>query len=318
MKIFKNYSDFLYEKKINQSTDLFKIYLGIKKSSNHIWWTYKEFASNNFFIQITEDNIYKFDVNPNLPILNYSSEIIKKLLKEKRIRDENIINHPNFIKISGSKKHFHDFIGQDDNLPKTVYTQKEAFNLNFPIIAKPSNGHSGLGIKIFYSPDELKKNNLEQFDIFSEYIDKKEEHRFFNYKGKQIFWMERKPLNKKAKNGKGEVDEKMMFQYIKKNVNYIPDDIKQVLKKFCDKLKDLPFICLDVLRDKNDKIYVIESNAQPGVPFDSTVVIYKEIFKDFYGRPVNEETEFILNQYSKELVEKTLLKDNKRFIDESS
>ena len=53
---------------------------------------------------------------------------------------------------------------------------------------------------------------------FSEYIDKAEEHRFINFKGKPIFWMERTPLNEKAKTGKGSAKEEMEFGYAKRDL----------------------------------------------------------------------------------------------------
>jgi hypothetical protein len=318
MKFFKQYGDYLFEKKSNEDADLFKVYLAVKRSSGHRWWTYKGFAADNFFLQITEENIDKFKVDPSIPVLTYSTEIVKNLLEDGKIKEENIINKPEFIKLSGSKKDFHEFIGEDENMPATVFTQKAAHELNFPIIAKPTSGHSGLGIQVFQTAKELSESDESKFDLYSEFVDKKEEHRFINYKGKPIFWMERKPINDKAKNGKGKADEQTMFQYIKRNVDDIPEDMLKVLAKFCEKLKDLPYICFDIMRDKADKIYIIESNSQPGVPFDSTVVIYKAVFEDFYGRPVSPETEKILDDYSKKLIKKTISRDNGRFKDESN
>ena len=73
--------------------------------------------------------------------------------------------------------------------------------------------------------------------------------------------------------------------------------VKQLLDRFdldISKLKpfsffkDLPFICFDVMEDKSGKLYVIESNSQPGVPFDATIQIYRQIFKDFYGKDVKD------------------------------
>jgi hypothetical protein len=68
-----------------------------------------------------------------------------------------------------------------------------------------------------------------------------------------------------------------------------------------------------MMKDKNGKIFVIESNAQPGVPFDSTVQIYKKIYEDFYGKPLDEKSLQKLDEYSKEMVERTLKRDSGRF-----
>ena len=64
---------------------------------------------------------------------------------------------------------------------------------------------------------------------------------------------------------------------------------------------------------KDGKVYVIESNAQPGVPFDSTVEAYKKVYEDFYGKPIDEESMKKLDEYSKQMIEKTLEKEKGRF-----
>lgn len=307
----KSFYQFINEAK---DADLFKCYLAVKRSSGQRWWTYKGFAGDKFFIQIHEDNIDSVDLDKSLPILNYNTDITLKMI-EKGCSVDNVYNKPEFIKNSGSKEKFHKLVGDDINLPKTAYSKEEALKIGFPLIAKPTDGHSGIGIQVFKNEEEFEKADHSKFDIYSQFIDKAYEHRFFNFKGEPFFWMERKPLNEKAKSGGGKAGEEMNFQYIKRNVEDIPENYKKVLKKYCDMMKDLPYICFDVMEDKSGKIYIIESNSQPGVPFDSTIQIYKIIFKDFYNRELDKETNDILDEYSKEMVAKTLKKDNGRFKD---
>jgi len=304
----------LFEEFSNDSA-LKKVYLATRRDSGQRWWSYKGFAGDKFFIQVTENNIDKIDINPDYPILNYHSSIINQLLKEKRIKEENIYNHPKHISKSGSKEEFHKLVGEDENVPKTVYSKNEALEkLNFPIIAKPSNGHSGIGIQIIKKPELIEDLDEKIFDTFSEYIDKAEEMRFFNFKGQPIFWMERTPLNAKAKNGDGDAKEEMEFGYARRDVKNIPTEYKKVLDKFCKIYEDLPYMCFDMMKSKDGKVYVIESNAQPGVPFDSTVEAYKKIYEDFYGKPIDKESMKKLNEYSKTMIDKTLEKDGgKRF-----
>ena len=300
------------------SSDLKKIYLAIKRSSGHRWWTYKGFAGNKFFIQIDENNINTLDINSDYPILNYNSDTIKELLKNGSIKEENIYNTPTDINLSGSKEEFHKLVGDHKNVPKTVYSKDEAIKvLSFPIIAKPAHGHSGIGITIINNINEMNNIDEKNFDTYSEFIDKAEEMRFFTFKGKPIFWLERLPMNDKAKNGKGDTKEEMEFKYIKRNISELPKDYKNVLTEFSNIFKKLPYICFDAMKSKDGKVYVVESNAQPGVPFDSTVEIYKSIFEDFYKNPVNKESNNQLNDYAKEMVKMTLKKDNKRFSDKS-
>ena len=66
--------------------------------------------------------------------------------------------------------------------------------------------------------------------------------------------------------------EEMEFGYAKRNLKDLPEEYRKVLEKFCKIYEDLPYMCFDMMKGKNGKVYVIESNAQPGVPFDSTVV----------------------------------------------
>lgn len=307
------FNEFLIESLNKKYPSLKKVYLATKRSSGQKWLSYKGFAGDKYFIQITENNLDKIKINPDYPILNYHSDIINELLDKRLIKSENIYNHPNIISKSGSKKEFHKLVGDDENIPATVYSKKDALaKLSFPIIAKPASGHSGIGIKIVESEDELEKLD-DSFDTFSEFIDKSEEHRFFNFKGVPFFWMERTPLNNKAKTGKGDASEEMHFGYAKRNISEIPKDIKDVLEKYCKIYKDFPYICFDVMRDKSGKIFIIESNSQPGVPFDSTVKLYEKIYEDFYNKPIDEFSQKKLNEYSQSLIEMTLRKDNKRF-----
>lgn len=312
MKHIKLFEEFVNN---NNYSSLKKIYLATKRSSGQKWLTYKGFAGDKFFIQITENNIDNIKINSDYPILNYHSDIIEELLNKDLIKENNIYNHPKNIKLSGSKKEFHKLVGDDENIPTTVFSKDDALNtLKFPIIAKPSNGHSGIGIKIIKNKGELENLKESEFDTFSEFIDKKEEVRFFNFKGKPIFWMDRTPLNNKAKNGDGESDEEMEFSYTLRNVNDIPDDYAKVLEKFCKIYEKLPYICFDMMKDKNGKVYVIESNSQPGVPFDSTTKIYESIYEDFYGEPLDKASKKKLDKYSNEMIQKTLDKDNNRFL----
>ena len=305
----------LLKESVNTESGLGKVYLALREDSGHRWWTYKGFAGDNFFTQIHENNMNDIDINPDYPILTYHSDTVNKLLKAGKIKKENVYNHPDHISKSGSKEEFHKLVGEDENIPKTVYSKNDALEqLEFPIIAKPAEGHSGKGIQIINKPDLMEDVDEKIFDTFSEYIDKEEEHRFINFKGKPIFWMERTPLNEKAKTGKGSAKSEMEFGYAKRSLSDLPEDYRKVLERFCKIYEDLPYMCFDVMKGKNGKVYIIESNAQPGVPFDSTVEAYKHIYEDFYKKPLNKESLTKLEEYANTMIEKTLEKDGgKRF-----
>lgn len=315
MKHILNYTTFLNEA---LNADLYpslkKVYLATRRDSGQRWWSYKGFAGNKFFIQITENNIDKIEINPEYPILNYHSSIIEELLQKGKIKETNIYNHPKWIPLSGSKKEFHKLVGNDENVPTTVYSKSEAIKtLEFPIIAKPANGHSGIGIQVIKTLRDMEDIDESVFDTFSQYVDKLEEMRFFVFKGNPIFWMERTPANEKAKNGNGKTGDQMQFKYTKRNVEYIPGEYIKVLKKYAKIFEKFPYICFDMMKDKNGKVFVIESNAQPGVPFDVTVQIYKHVYEDFYNTSIDPISNDKLDEYADHMIQKTIERDHTRF-----
>ena len=311
MKYVKLFEEFLNEAKEQQ--DLFKAYLCIDPGSGHRWWSYKDFAGSKFFVQLTLENYKDIDIDPELPVLNYNSKVCKTLLDEGLIKDDNVYNHPKYIKQSGSKSEFHKIVDGDENIPQTCHNKEDALEIGFPLIAKPADGHSGLGIQVFKDKKSFDSADHSKLDVYSEYIDKKSEHRLFNFKGTPFFWMEREPMNDKAKSGDGDGEEEMQFKYIKRDVSTIPQKFHDLVEKFCKKFSDLPYLCFDIMEDQDGKLYIIESNSQPGVPYDSTIETYKQIFKDFFKRDLDKQTLDELKKMSKFMNAKTLELDPKRF-----
>lgn len=311
MERIKLFEEFLNEAKEQQ--DLFKAYLCIDPGSGHRWWSYKDFAGSKFFVQLTLENYKDIDIDPELPVLNYNSKVCKTLLDEGLIKDDNVYNHPKYIKQSGSKSEFHKIVDGDENIPQTCHNKEDALEIGFPLIAKPADGHSGLGIQVFKDKKSFDSADHSKLDVYSEYIDKKSEHRLFNFKGTPFFWMEREPLNDKAKSGDGDGEEEMQFKYIKRDVSTIPQKFHDLVEKFCKKFSDLPYLCFDIMEDQDGKLYIIESNSQPGVPYDSTIETYKQIFKDFFKRDLDKQTLTELEKLAKFMNAKTLELDPKRF-----
>ena len=308
MKKIKLYEQFIAEK--NEPSDLFKIYLAYNPDLGHRFWTYKDYATDKFFIKVTPENYKDIDVDSSLPVLTYNSDVVQTLVDEDLIKIENVYNKPEFIKKSGSKKEFHKIIYGDENIPKTTDDKDAAIKeIGFPMIAKPAEGHSGIGIVVLKTQKDWDDADHSKLDVYSQYIDKKSEHRFFTFKGEPFFWQERQPTNDKSKNGGGKSDERMAFNYIKKNSDKTPQKYRDLIKKFGDMFSDLPYICFDIMEDMDGKLYIIESNSMPGVPFDATVQIYRTLFKDFYGREVDAATDEILKELSDKLEQKTLTMD---------
>ena len=306
------FEEFLNEAK--QPKDLHKIYLAIDPKSGHRFWSFKDFAGDNYFIQVTLDNYKDIDINPDYPVLTYNSKVIQKLLDEGLIKLENVHNKPEYIKQSGSKKEFHKMVEGDENIPKTCYDSEKAVEeVGFPMIAKPAEGHSGLGISVLKTQEDFDAADHDKLDVYSQYIDKKSEHRFFTFKGQPFFWQERTPQNDKAKTGDGDSSEKMSFAYTRRDVSEVPQKYLDLIEKFGEIMKDLPYICFDIMEDQDGHLFIIETNSKPGVPFDSTVHIYRTLFKDFFGHEVEPNTDKKLSELSDYLNNKTLEIDKDRF-----
>ena len=310
-------SHFGISESIDNKSSLNKIYIaqpdawGDHNQSNVFG---KPSVKKNFINLINKENVNDLNINKDYPIINYNNELTKKLLKENRIKSENIYSHPDFIELT-NKDNFHKLTKDADYVPLTVYNKKDALEkLNFPIIAKPALGHSGAGIKIIKSKDQIKDLNEKNFDTFSNYIDKSEEIRFFTLNGKPIFWMERTPLNSKAKNGDGSAEEEMEFGYSKKDIKEVPKEYLNIISELSKTYSKLPYMCFDMMKDKDNKVYVIEPNIFPGTPFDSLVEIYKNIYEDFYNKPIDNNSMNTLDKCAKDLINLTLKKDGgKRF-----
>ena len=308
MKRVKIFEDFVNE--AEAAADLGKIYLAFDPGLGHRFWSYKDFAGDKFFIRLTPDNYKDIEINKDYPVLTYNSDTVQMLIDKGLIDSDKVYNKPEFIKNSGSKKEFHKIVDGDDNIPKTTDNKDKAIELlGFPIIAKPAEGHSGIGIVIMKDQKEWDAADHAKLDVYSQYVDKKSEHRFFTFKGKPFFWQERQPTNDKSKNGGGKPDEKMGFNYIKRNPEKTPQKYRDLIKRFGAMFPDLPYICFDIMEDQDGKLYIIESNSMPGVPFDATVAIYRTLFNDFYKRDVDEATDLKLKEFSDVMCKKSMTLD---------
>lgn len=306
----KTFEEFIGD---SASQDLHKVYLAINPNMDQFWWNHPDLACSKFFQRIHLDNAKELSIDKSFPVLNYDNEVTTKLLKAGIIDSNQVINLPDLVKNSDSKKAFHELLDGLACVPKTCFTPKEAKELKFPIIAKPKEGHSGVGIQVFKNLKQFELANHSKFDVYSEFIDKKSEHRIFAYRGKPISWMQRVPTNDKAKDGTGSAEEKVSFKYVLRNLQELPDHASDLISDLCVRFKEQPYICFDLMLDRKGKIWVIESNARAGVPFDVPVQLYKEIFMDVYKRPVNSACNRMLKQIAQGLIDTTIRMQPDRF-----
>ncbi len=243
----------------------------------------------------------------------FSSEFINKHLD---IVKQHTYNYdPELAKISGSKKIWHKTLGDKSYLPKTVYSRRDTKDLNFPIIAKPESGHSGIGIEKFESYQDLI-NSKGTFDVYSEMIDFAAEYRALCLKDNAFIIYERVPNQEdnstiKTKDKK----EKVSFIYIEQDLNKL-----KFLNEFNTIIKDTrkhfapDFYALDFFIDKNGKVFLIESNLSPGLGACSQASTYKAMYKDFYKKDPPEKklniANNIINEY-REIIKKEFPKEYK-------
>jgi len=310
----KTFEQFIFESDLKEQNDFNKIYIALDDDDlQGDDFSYKKFCSSNFFVPLTKSTT---EINVDMPILNYSNDTINHFWD--KIKRDNIYNLPKYSEEVSKKERFHQIVGQHENVPLSVFTRDHALKyLNFPVIAKPSDNHSGLGIQVFKKAEELQDSG-EDFAVYSEFVDKKEEHRFMIFCGQLMAWMQRKPINKKAQTGEGDKDSEMDFAYEYKTTDQLPSEYVTVVKKFVELFPDLPYMTLDIMKGKDDKVYVIEINSKAGMPFDITVKLYKNIFEDFYGRKIDPESEKNLEMISTELKQKTLEKEKGKFTIENN
>ena len=240
----------------------------------------------------------KETLKPDRPILYYGSKSgeTRKFIEE-FINENNsnlVYNRPSESEKSGDKVLFHKALDGTDLTPKTVFNIKEAEKLKFPIIAKPAEGMSGIGIEKFETIDDLKKSK-GKFDLFSEFVNFDREYRGLFVKDKLAVVYERVPIIKDDKSieTKGR-DEKLSFVYIEqKDKLPFTKELMEMAKTFNDKVK-LDVYSLDFFSTKNEGLSLIEANASSGLGSNSLVSVYEAIHEDFYDKKIaKEDREFI-------------------------
>jgi len=305
----KGYTQFIKE----EFGELFKALLVYDNTNKGTDISYKEYATENFMLPLTEKKL-SYQINQKYPVINYNNDISRYLIENKLIPLENVYNKPDDVKSVSSKRNFHMTMEKSKFVPKTVFSKEDALeNLSFPIIAKPDNNHSGIGIQSFKLKEELRENK-DEFEVFSEKIKIDEEFRLILFKEHPLLFMKREALNKKAKEGTGGTDEAMKFGYTKVVLDYIPDEFKEILKEVRENFSKVDIYALDLMKDEDGAMYIIEINSQPGLPYDASVKLYHSIYNDFYDKEMSEDTMHRLGNFASDLDMKTIQNTNNRFI----
>lgn len=221
------------------------------------------------------------------PVLYYcgNNDHALKFLEKSRIMKENLYNKPPEMLIAGDKRKFHELFKQHKFMPKTVFTKDEALtNLNFPIIAKPVDGHSGIGIEKFENPDNLRESK-DKFDMYSEYIQHKQEFRISLLKNSIIIIDERIPkIGEKSTVEKKDKDDELKFVYVKQDLQKVTWMNEALyVSKIVHNMLPLDVWSLDVVVTDDNALFVLEANSASGLGAIKSATYYMHIYEDFYN-----------------------------------
>jgi len=248
------------------------------------------------------------DVNPELPIIYYGGNKPESLnfIKKYKIEEDVMYNIPSQMKISGSKSNFYKMFDGAWWLPKSVYKIEDTKELEFPVIGKPDDEHSGIGIEIFDKFEDIKKSKLT-FDNFSEAKDLAQEFRVLLMNDKICLANERISYSDNEIEDK-DPDEQTEFVYVDNDLSKLDflDDVIKISKEIRKKIK-LGLWSIDIMIDSNGKLWVAEINSASGMAADKMAKVYIMIYEDFYGEELPKVFKaFLFDEYIEPVYKKNL------------
>jgi hypothetical protein len=251
------------------------------------------------------------DVNPKLPLIYYGGNSKEGLnfLEKYGISEDVMYNLPEPMKVSGNKSDFYKMFKDCDFIPKAVYKRKDAKDLQFPVIAKPDDGHSGVGIEIFDNYEDLEKSKGE-FENYSEAKDLDREFRVLLMKENPVLVHERVSVGENEIKDK-DSNEQTEFTYVDQDVSKLDfmDRVDGICKTIREKLK-LGLWSIDLMVDKSGDCWVAEINTASGMAADKMARVYIAIYEDFYGEQLPQEFKTHLNEEYIKPIYKINLKEN--------
>jgi glutathione synthase/RimK-type ligase-like ATP-grasp enzyme len=296
MKISKRLpliDEFLSESKKDTRIQFIKVDPVKSGTDNEKMKKLTEDARDRFFEVFLQDDYgdiltltEKMDLSrPMLVYAGAKSKDTEKFVME--VFDKNpkmIYNIPKEMKRCGSKVEFHKIFDKSIYVPKTVFKIEETGSLKWPIIAKPAEGHSGIGIEKFERVEDLKSSK-NKFDLYSEFVDFDREYRVLCVKDNPIILYERQLIEEDDKSIETKkADEKVSFVYIDQDMDKTPfkKDLEKIIKEFRTEIP-LDVYSLDFFLDKKNNLIVIEANSCSGLGANSLVHVYEAMYEDFYG-----------------------------------
>jgi len=259
------------------------------------------------------------EVSDKKPIVYYGGEQPAPLLvlKNNKISETNMYNTPTSMGISAYKSKFYKLFKDSKFICKTEYDINNAVNnLKFPIIAKPDAGHSGSGIEIFETSEDLQKSK-NKFKNYSEAKNLKAEYRVMAMNDSIISIYERVSKDDNAIKDK-KPDDYVSFVYVKQDLSKL-DFVKEtenIIKEIRSKVKAGVW-SVDLMIDENNDKWVAEINSASGLSADRMCEVYSAVYEDFYKEELPKEVKsYIYDKYTVP-VHKINVKENGKYIKKS-
>ena len=283
------------------------------KNNKRIYGKVNDVCLEKLFNSFYAKGDYKKDleVNSELPLIYYGGNSKEGLdfIKKYNISEDVMYNSPKAMKVSGNKSDFYKMFKDTDFIPKAVYKKEDAKDLEFPVIAKPDDGHSGLGIEIFDTYEDLAKSK-GKFENYSEAKDLDREFRVLLMNDNPVLVHERVSLNENEIKDK-EADEQTEFTYVDQDMSKLDfmDKVNDICRKVREKLK-LGLWSIDLMIDKSGDCWVAEINSASGMAADKMARVYVKVYEDFYGEKLPKELKNYLNEEYIKPIYKINLKEN--------
>ena len=295
----------LFEQFLNESykrDEFQKVMITRRAELKDSFITGPKYTPKDYWVVVTRGTELE-SIPKDLPVLCYDKKTLEDLLDKGIIQNNQVYNKLDARKKVSSKAEFYKLHTESGFIVPSVLDPKKIKDLNFPIVAKPDNEHSGLGIKVFKNEEDLKDADLTEFSSFSEKIDIKEEHRFFVWRGEMIQWTQRKPMDDETADiAKKDPNKETNFSYILRD-EQPSDEILKVIQYFSEAHSDLDFYAIDLAETKDGKIYVFEMNSEPGALFGVMTIVYQKIYEDWYKKPLSEDTVSLLKEFRQKDIE---------------
>ena len=283
------------------------------KNNKRIYGEINDVCLNELFNTFYAKGDYGKDLNvdPKLPLIYYGGNSKEGLnfLEKYKISEDVMYNLPEPMKVSGNKSDFYKMFKDCDFIPKAVYKREDTKDLQFPVIAKPDDGHSGVGIEIFDNYEDLEKSKGE-FENYSEAKDLDREFRVLLVNETPVLVHERVSIGENEIKDK-DSNEQTEFTYVDQDVSKLDfmDKVDEICKTVREKLK-LGLWSIDLMVDKSGDCWVAEINTASGMAADKMARVYIAIYEDFYGEQLPQEFKTHLNEEYIKPIYKINLKEN--------